>query len=99
MKFHDMIRLMLDELGTPKKPVKSVPKFLLVMNGRKIKKEHAKQGKQSGLDPVWLFRDIMNADLFYDAQKESMQELGYTSGGLEQSIRETVRLCQKELTN
>ena len=99
MKFHDMVRLMLDELGTPDKPVKSVPKFLLVMNGRKIKKEHAKQGKESGLDPVWLFREIMNADLFYDAQQESMQELDYTSGGLEESIRETVRLCQKELTN
>jgi nucleoside-diphosphate-sugar epimerase len=92
MDFNTMLNIMLDELGTPKRII-NIPKLLLVLNGKKRNKDHAKEGKESGLDTVWLMKDLLTANLYFDAKKESMDLLGYTGGGVEEAIRKTVRAC------
>lgn len=91
LSWNEMLGIMLDEMGLQKKIV-NVPKFLAVLGGRQMKKEHEAEGKESGLDPIWLMRQIMTDYLYIDAD-ETKQALGYKGGGIEESIRETVRRC------
>jgi len=67
-----------------------IPRFLAVLGGKQMKKEHEAQGLESGLDPVWLMKDIMTEKLYFDPA-ESRQQLGYGSGGIEEAIQKTVK--------
>ncbi|NSW50925.1 MAG: NAD(P)H-binding protein [Anaerolineae bacterium] len=88
LSWNGMIQLILHAMGT-NKPVINIPRFLAVQAGKQMQEDHAKKGLESGLDPVWLMKDIMTDEFFFDPS-ESRQELGYRSGGIETAIEKTV---------
>jgi nucleoside-diphosphate-sugar epimerase len=91
MSWNEMIAIMLDAMGMKKK-ILNIPKWAAVLGGKQMQKEHESAGKESGLDPVWLMKDIMTDTLYFDPT-ESQRALGYGSGGIEASIEKTVRAC------
>lgn len=93
--WNSMLEIMLDALGTPKKIV-NIPCFIVKLYGIKHKRDYAKQGKEMGLDPVKLMKDIQCEYLYYDADELSRKELGYGGGDLEESIRKTIDRCLEE---
>lgn len=93
--WNSMLKIMLDSLGTPKKIV-NIPCFLAKLYGVKHKREYAKQGKEMGLNPIKLIKDIQCQYLYYDADELSKKELGYGGGDLEASIRKTITRCLEE---
>ena len=95
MTWNEMLSIMLDTMHLEKKIV-NIPRIFAVLFGMSMRRTHKREGLESGLDPVWLMRQIMT-DYFYFDPTESQQELGYGSGGLEESIRKTVRTCYPEL--
>lgn len=94
LTWNEMLSIMLDAMNLEKK-ITNVPKFVVVLNGFQMRSQHKREGLESGLDPVWLMRDIMTDNFFFDPT-ESQKELGYGSGGLEESIRKTVKACYPE---
>lgn len=95
--FDAMLHMMMNTLGTPKKII-HIPRFLAVLAGYAIKRGERKKGRQSGLNPPDLMRDILTDYLYFDAT-ESVQALGYGRGGLKEAIEETVRACYPEKFN
>jgi len=96
MDFKTMLTIMLNEMHMEKRIV-HIPRFIAKLYGRILKRKHKKAGKESGLDPVWLMKDLLTKNLYYDAQKESMEALDYKGSGLaglEVAIRKTVRACR-----
>lgn len=89
--WNDMINIMLKAMGMSKKIV-NVPRFLAVSAGKQIQREHVMAGKESGLDPVWLMKDIMTDTLYLDAE-DSRRTLGFGSGGIEAAMIKTVHAC------
>ena len=94
MSWNEMLAIMLDAMDMHKKIV-NVPVFLAKLGGQQMKKEHEARGLESGLDPVLLMKDIMGRCLYFDPT-ESQRDLGYGSGGIEDSIRKTVKACYPE---
>lgn len=47
------------------------------------------KGKDSGVSPRWLMRDIMRQHMYVDASR-SLAELGWTRGGVHAAITQTV---------
>ena len=92
MSFKDMLTLMLKYSGMNKSVV-NIPKFLAVMAGKKMKKDHEAEGKESGLDPIWLMKDIQT-DFMYFNNFDSKKELGYNGGDIESAIEETINACK-----
>jgi nucleoside-diphosphate-sugar epimerase len=91
MEWKDMLRIMLIAMGENKK-ITYLPKFLVKLEGVRIKKQHQKEGLESGIDPLHLFDDIMCRFLYFDPGI-SRQVLLYGSGGIEETIAETVKKC------
>ena len=95
MDWNSMLEIMLSAMGTPKRIV-NVPCFLAALYGLKHKREVKKQGKETGLDPVKLMKDIQCQYLYYDADEFSRNELKYGGGDVEEAIRKTVRRALEE---
>ena len=95
MNWNSMLEIMLSAMGTPKKIV-NVPCLLVTLYGVKHKREYSRQGKEMGLNPVKLMRDIQCQHLYYDADELSRKELGYSGGGVEAAIRKTIKRCLEE---
>lgn len=95
LSWNEMLSMMLESMGQKKKIV-NIPRFVAVIVGFYLRREHRRHGLESGLDPVWLMREIMTDDFYFDPA-ESQQALGYGTGGLKESIRKTVRACYPEL--
>ncbi len=91
-----MIKIMLKSMGMGNKKIITLPTFLVNMQGKKIKKQEDEQGVESGLNPLYLFKDIMCQELYFNPT-ESADELGYSRGGIEKSIDDTVKACLKNL--
>ncbi len=90
-----MIKLMLTSMGMSSKKIISVPLFLVRIKGRSIMRENKSKGIETGLDPLHLFKDIMCQQFYFDAT-ESAEELGYSRGGIEKSIDDTIKACLHE---
>jgi len=86
---------MLSAMGTPKKIV-NIPCFLVALYGVKHKRDFAKEGKEMGLNPVKLMKDIQCQYLYYDADELSRNELKYGSGGIQKSIEKMIARCMEE---
>jgi dihydroflavonol-4-reductase len=93
MPWKQMLRIMLDAMGESKRIV-YVPKILAALAGCRMRAEHRRQGRESGLDPVRLFGDILCRFLYLDAEP-ARAELGFGSGGIEEAISQTTRRCNK----
>jgi hypothetical protein len=92
MSWVEMLGIMLHFMGMPDKKIVTVPDFIVNLMGRKIKKEDKKNGVDTGLDPIYLFKDIMCRKLYFDPA-ESVSELGYSRGGIIESIEKTIKAC------
>jgi len=93
--WNTMLEMMLCAMGTPKK-IKTIPCFLVALYGVKHKRDYAKEGKEMGLDPVKLMKDIQCQYLYYDVDAMSRKALKYSGGGVEESIKKTIKRCMEE---
>ncbi|MCK5129791.1 MAG: NAD(P)H-binding protein [Clostridiales bacterium] len=96
MSWKKMIQTMLDAMNMSKKKVITIPCSLAYLWGRKMKWQDKREGVESGLDPLHLFRDIMCQELYYDASI-SAEELGYKRGGIKASIQTTINACIRDM--
>jgi dihydroflavonol-4-reductase len=91
MPWKEMLGIMLKAMGMDKKVI-TVPTFAATLIGMRIKNRDSKEGKEKGLDPAKLFKDIQSRYLYYDPA-ESRKELGYGKGGVREAIIKTVKAC------
>ena len=89
--FKEMLAMLLDAKGTPKKIV-TIPGCFSELGGIFIGMEQKRKGLESGLNIRYLMRDIMS-DLLYFDPAESAEALGYGRGGLKEAIADTIRAC------
>lgn len=71
-----------------KKPVITVPDFLVRWQLSNVAKKHHAAGKEGGLNAV-QFLKVQTAETYFDPEP-SRTALGYGRGGLDEAIRETV---------
>lgn len=86
-----LLKLILPELGRVPR-VFTVPRILAEPAAYKMGWDLARAGKQAGVDPKRLMRDIMYREIFVDPVAARL-ELGLPSGGVPLAIAETVRAC------
>lgn len=87
-----MIKIMLKGLGLRKK-ILIMPTVFGTWFGMYMKQKDKKEGLKSGLDTSRLFKDIMCKYMYFDAS-DSATELGYSRGGVEESILKTMEACK-----
>jgi nucleoside-diphosphate-sugar epimerase len=97
MTWKELIRIVLDAMGQPKKRIVTVPTFLAALYGKKMRADDAKQGKEAGLDHYRLFADIQSQFFYLDVETV-VEALGYQRGGVKEAIIKTVKACYPELT-
>lgn len=93
--WNSMLEMMLEAMGTPKKII-NIPCFLVALYGVKHKRDYAKQGKEMGLDPVKLMKDIQCQYIYYDADALSREELKYGGGDVKLAIEKMIARCIEE---
>lgn len=98
MSWVDMIKIMLEAMDMSHKKIITIPNFLANIIGKKMKREEEKQGLESGLDLVNLFRDIQCRYSYFDPT-ESKEILGYNGGGIKKAIKDTTKACLEYLTS
>ncbi len=77
-------------MGCPEKKIKTIPRWMYVLGGRKIMREQKKAGHEPGLDMV-KFADLQCAELFID-KALGCDPLGVTEDNIEAAIGESIRL-------
>ncbi|TFF89661.1 MAG: epimerase [Promethearchaeota archaeon] len=85
------LKIILDEMGTDKK-ILFLPPWAGKLYGSFLRWQEKREGKEAGLDYRTLFKDIQSREFFFDPTP-SQEELGYSGGGVEESIRKTVQRC------
>jgi dihydroflavonol-4-reductase len=74
------------------KPIISLPNWLAIVAGAFIKLLHYFQGREGGLDPIALIK-LQTSMTFFDPA-QSMEDLGYQSGGLDEALKKTIIACE-----
>jgi dihydroflavonol-4-reductase len=85
------IKIMLKAAGVNRRII-TLPTWIGTITGWYLRRKDKKKGKEAGLNHKLLFKDIQCRELFFDPTS-SQQELGYTGGGLEESIIQTIKKC------
>lgn len=93
--YNRMLHAMMKALETPKRII-NIPRFIAVFAGMMIDRKWHKKGLESGLNSKYLMNDIITNELFFDPS-DSANELGYNRGGLQESIKDTMRACYPEM--
>lgn len=91
MPWKEMLTIMLSAMGL-KRRILTIPTFLATLYGRYLKRQEAKKGKESGLDPAHLFADIQSQYLYFDPAPTA-EVLGYGRGGVREAIEKTIKAC------
>ncbi len=91
MSWKEMLALMLKHLGLKKKII-TISNFLADLVGKKMKRNDLKNGITHGLNPEFLFKDIMTQYMYFDPLPTA-NELQFTLGGVERAIQETMEAC------
>jgi nucleoside-diphosphate-sugar epimerase len=91
LSWKQMLRTMLKAINLKRK-VLTVPTFFVTIFGMIMKREERKEGKEAGLDHAKLFKDIQAREFYLDADPIA-KELGYSRGGVLESIEQTVKAC------
>lgn len=91
MSYKDMLRIVLDTMGLKKRLIITLPTSLATIIGKWMKRREKKKGFESGLDLVYVFKDILSEELYFDPTS-SVEELGYKQGGIREAIEATVRV-------
>lgn len=89
MDWNEMIGIMLDEMNMEHKKIINLSKFILPFIGWGMRKNEARKGIESGLNPRYM-NDFMSEYFYFDAS-ETQQELGYGKGDIEKAIRDAVK--------
>jgi len=85
------INIIMKAVGVNKRII-TLPTWIGTIVGWYLRRKDKKKGKEAGLNHKLLFKDIQCRELFFDPTA-SQQELGYSGGGLEESIIETIKKC------
>lgn len=94
MTWKEMLAIFHKHMGMPRRKVITIPSFLYKMSGKKIMKDFAAKGIDSGLDMV-AFTDIQTSETFID--KKYIRELGVTEDDIDAAIGDSVKLCLEAL--
>jgi Nucleoside-diphosphate-sugar epimerases len=82
----------LSRLSGREKTVVSMPNWISVVAGAFVKLLHRLQGREGGLDPVYLIK-LQTALTFFDPAP-AQQALGFSGGGLEEAFKKTIEACK-----
>ena len=96
MTWKEMLAIFHKYMGMPRRKVITIPSFLYLVIGRKLMKEFAARGIDSGLDMVH-FADIQTANAFID-KSLIRDELGVTDDDIDAAIGDSVKLCLDSLS-
>ena len=94
MTWKEMLAIFHKHMGMSGRKVITIPSFLYKISGKKIMKDFAAKGIDSGLDMV-AFTDIQTAKTFIDNQL--IRELGVTEDNIDAAISDSVKLCLEAL--
>ena len=92
MPWKRLLRIILDAMGRPRRKIVTIPTFAASLYGKKLRKKHAREGREAGLDYTHIFEDILSRDCYYDADPAA-KALRMGRGGIEESIIKTVQAC------
>lgn len=88
LTWRSMLQTVVRAMGR-RSPVVAVPWWLAEPEAWRMGLALARQGKDSGVSPRWVMRDIMRQHMYVDAPR-SLAELGWTRGGVHEAIARTV---------
>ena len=91
MTWKEMLAIFHKHMGIPWRKVLTIPTFLYRMSGKKLMKDFAARGIESGLDMV-AFADIQTSETFID-NTLIKNELGVTDDDIDAAIGDSVKLC------
>ncbi len=92
--WEEWLTIILDEMGSDKEFL-FLPPWAGTLYGTYLRWKEKRKGKEAGLDYRYIFKDIQSQEFFFDPTN-TKEELGYEGGGLEKSIRKTVRRCLED---
>jgi len=95
MTWKQLINIFHKNMGLKGRKIFTIPTFLYKMSGRKIMKDFARKGVDSGLDMV-AFAELQTAETFID-KKIIENELGVEPDNIEKAIGDSVKLCMDVL--
>lgn len=87
----EWLTIILDVMNSDKE-ILFLPTWIGKIYGSYLRWKEKREGKEAGLNYKYLFKDIQSREFFFDPTS-TQEELGYSGGGLEESIRKTVRRC------
>lgn len=93
LSWSELLKIILPHLGKSPKVI-GIPRFLSEFAAIKMAHSIKKEGKEAGINPRWLMRDIMYQNIFFDSEK-SMAQTGFLPDDLEKTIAETVDIAMK----
>ncbi|MDP4269168.1 MAG: NAD(P)H-binding protein [Bacteroidota bacterium] len=94
MTWKEMLAIFHKYMGMKGRKVITIPSFMYAISGKKIMKDFAAKGVDSGLDMV-AFTEIQTAKTFIDNQL--IRELGVTEDNIDAAIGDSVKLCLEVL--
>lgn len=97
MTWKEMLAIFHKHMGMPGRKVFTIPTFLYRMSGKKLMKDFAARGIDSGLDMV-AFADIQTARTFID-NTQIKNELDVTEDDIDAAIGASVKLCLDVITS
>ena len=89
-----LLRIILDAMGRPGRRIVTIPRLLAEPGAWALGREARTGGREPGVQPRWLMRDVMCQRLWMD-DTDSRAALGYTGGGVAAAIAETVRAAYR----
>lgn len=95
LTWKQMLTIFHNVMGTPNRPILTIPRFLFRLYGRKLKKDFEAKGIETGLDMVYL-ADLQTANTFID-KSLIRDELGVTEDDIEAAIGDSIKLCMEAL--
>jgi dihydroflavonol-4-reductase len=91
MSWVDMLKIFHKHMGCEEKKIKTIPKWMYALGGRRLIKEQKKAGHEGGLNMV-KFADVMCSNTFIDKSLGS-EKLGVTADDIDKAIGDSVQLC------
>lgn len=92
MPWKRMLRIILDAMDLPRRKVVTIPTCAASLYGKRLRKKHAREGREAGLNYARLFEDILSRYCYFDAEPAA-KALRISHGGIEDSIIKTVKAC------
>lgn len=93
LSWNELLKIILPHLGKSSTVI-NVPRFLSEFAAIKMDKTIKNEGKEAGVNPRWLMRDIMYRFIYFDSEK-SMAQTGFLPDDLEKTIEETIEVAMK----